>query len=126
MRAHLAMLCAVAAAFALAIFGPLAFSVSQEHPAAAPARPAAAQPGLVWRSGGMALLLTDRPCPFEEIAAELEAEGIPPARAYAAQQGERRSTGCWVRNLDGDAVTRRPDGELGTIPKEWFRHEPIT
>lgn len=83
--------------------------------------PQRAEPGLVWRYGTMALTLTDRPCPFEDAALYLEQEGIPPARAYIAVQGDRRSTGCWVAGMDGDVMTMKPDDqEHGTIPLERF------
>jgi hypothetical protein len=90
------------------------------------AKPAAAVPGLVWRSGSMSLTLTDRPCPFEEMAAELEVEGVPPARAYVATQGARKASGCWARDMGGDILTRTPGGDEGTIPLDWFQHEPAT
>ena len=88
--------------------------------------PKKAAAGLVWRSGGMVLLLTDVPCPFEEFRDELESEGIPPARAYVVTQAGRAVTGCWAADIGGDVMTRRLDGEPGTIPLAWFRHGPDT
>jgi hypothetical protein len=80
--------------------------------------------GLVWHSGSVALRLTDRPCPFEELSVQLETEGVSPARAYVVQQGKHRTTGCWSQDLGGDVVTMEPGRELGQIPIAWFRTEP--
>jgi len=74
----------------------------------------------VWRSGTSTLRLTEEACPFRELAVDLEYEGIPPARAYLVDQGSRRSIGCWAPDIDGDVITREPDGLAGMIPMDWF------
>lgn len=77
--------------------------------------------GLTWQSGKAVLRLTDKPCPFEELSAELGMEGISPARAYEVQVGGKKSIGCWSTDAGGDVVTLEPGREIGTIPLDWFR-----
>lgn len=90
-----------------------------------PVRPAAEGTGdLVYRFGTYSVRLTDMPCPFEDFIEELEAEGIPPARAAVITSGQRRHTGCWVRDMSGDVMMRQADAELGVLPAEGFRREP--
>lgn len=115
------MRCLLAGAAVLALVGLAA--VVNTHPLKADAGiPASrAEPGLIWRYGSQTLTLTDSPCPFEEIAQELETEGIPPARAYVVVQGERRNTGCWAADLGGDVMTRAVNGPDGVVPLDWFR-----
>lgn len=115
----------VAAVALLTLAADLTFWTSKAgggHPPAA--APASARAGLVWRSGGMVLRLTDHACPFEEMALLLETDGVPPARAYVVTQGEHKATGCWARDIGGDVLTRSPSGQEGTIPLDWFKSEP--
>lgn len=93
------------------------------QPAKAEARPERAVPGLVWRSGTATLRLTDRRCPFEELSTQLEVEGVSSALAYEVQQGARKHTGCWAKDVGGDVITLEPGQELGQIPIDWFRSE---
>jgi len=79
---------------------------------------------LVWRSGTVTLRLTEEDCPYRELAADLECEGIPPAKAYVVDQESRRTIGCWTSDRDGDVITREPNGMAGTIPIDWFRRDP--
>lgn len=83
-----------------------------------------AVPGLVWHSGTVTLRLTDRPCPFNDLAVQLDAEGTGPVRAYVVQQGSRQVIGCWSKDAGGDVMTLEPGRELGQIPVTWFRIEP--
>lgn len=85
--------------------------------------PLRAEPGLVFNYGTFSMRLTDQPCPFEDQAAELESEGVPPARVYLAREGERTAMGCWAADMGGDIMTLSPGGELGTVPLERFRRE---
>lgn len=98
-------------------FGPGAL------PTPAAARPAAAGP-LVYRFGTYSFELTDRPCPFPELAEGLEGEGIPPARAAISTSGGQAMTACWVRDVDGDVMTADLAGPGGTLPKEGFSRGP--
>lgn len=79
---------------------------------------------LVWRTGTMALRLTDESCPFDEERDQLELEGVPPAKRYIVTQAGRKRSGCYVKDMGGDVLTLEPAGrEVGTIPMEWFRRE---
>lgn len=116
----LAYLAVVLLAIAGAIFGPHALSARTPLPQ--PAGPS----GLVWRNGTFSMRLTDQPCEREDLRAELEEEGIPPAKVYIATQGSIHSIGCWVLDMSGDVMTRNARGEEGTVPMGWFRREPAT
>lgn len=94
----------------------------EEAPAAAPAPVTTGE--LVYRQGTYSYRLTDEPCPFEEFALELEAEGIPPARMAAITSGSRRFTGCWAKDIGGDVMTRQFNVEPGTLPLDGFKPEP--
>jgi hypothetical protein len=83
-----------------------------------------AVPGITWQSGTATLRLTDRPCPFDDLSAQLAAEGIGPVRAYVVQQGNRQVTGCWSKDAGGDVATLEPGRQLGQIPVSWFRVAP--
>lgn len=90
--------------------------------------PAAAAPAgpmqLVYRQGTYSYRLTDDPCPSEEFALELETEGIPPARAAVITSGNRRSIGCWAKDIGGDVMTRQFNAVPGTLPIDGFKPEP--
>lgn len=101
----------------------VAFRTAPAAPAKSAEKPDRAAPGLVWRSGSATLRLTDRGCPFEDLSAQLEIEGVAPARAYDVQQGTRKTTGCWSRDVGGDVITLEPGKELGQVPLDWFRSE---
>lgn len=80
-----------------------------------------AVPGLTWRSGTATLRLTADACPYADLALQLETEGIAPARAYVVDQRDRKSIGCWAKDIGGDVVTMEPGREPGQIPIDWFR-----
>jgi hypothetical protein len=114
---------AAATAAAMALHSPPA---RQTHGAPAAIKvadmaPADAVPGLVWHSGSATLRLTDRPCASDELANQLDGEGVMKALAYEVTQGSRHYSGCWTKDVSGDVVTAEPGRDIGSIPVAWFR-----
>lgn len=78
---------------------------------------------LAYRRGSFALRFTEEPCPYDEIAEQLNNEGIPPAKAYRELLADGRWAlpGCWVRDISNDVMTlTSADQETKTIAKEWL------
>lgn len=114
----LAWLAAAAGAVLAAVFWIA--SPGQEAPAAA-----VPTGDLVYRQGTHALRLTDAPCEFEEIDADLTERGIPPVKAYLTLQRDGRwsMSGCWARTMGSEVLTRDTAGADGYIPADWFKRE---
>lgn len=91
----------------------------------APAAAAVPTGDLVYRRGTHALRLTDAPCEFEEIDADLTERGIPPVKAYLTLQRDGRwsMSGCWARSMGSEVLTRDTAGGDGYIPADWFKRE---
>lgn len=85
--------------------------------------PASADP--VYRQGSYSVTLLETPCPWPEFVAELEHEGIPPARLVLVQSGERRYSGCWAKDLSGDVMLRDTAGGDRVLPGDGFRPQPV-
>ena len=121
---QLAYLAVIVAAIAGAVLGPMAFSAREKTQAATEEYQPPGDAGKVYRQGTYSVTLTELPCPFEEIASDLESEGIPPAKATSIISGGRHWHGCWAKDIGGDAMVRDPMSlERGTIPIDWFRRE---
>lgn len=116
------LLAAAAAGAAVAWHPPQAAT----KPAPRPSVPAEiAVPGLTWQSGAATLRLLEHPCPYKDVALQLETEGIAPALSYVVHVGQKRIIGCWARDMGGDVMTLEPGRELGQIPLAWFRADRV-
>lgn len=86
-----------------------------------PAPMVAASGDLEYRQGTYRVRLIEQPCPFYDVAEQLEAEGVPPAKRAAVTTGSRTHTACWIPDGTGEIMTLDQDGKGGTLPQEWFR-----
>lgn len=124
MRSILGVLLAAIVAAALTLLvGPMLVAKMASKPATPVKAGGPPAPGMVYHYGSYTFALTDKPCPFPELAEELESDGIPPARVGIATSGDQSISRCWVADMGKDVMTLGPDGG-GTLPGNRFGREP--